>query len=441
MIRRQSHSLARLALFIAGAVIVFAIGWWDGYPFVMLSVYAMLVACWQLWQRGRLQRWVESGERQSLDMGWSDVASVIDRRRRRERSRTRRVASWLRWARDAASSFTDGMVLLDSDFRIEWVNDAAVRMLDLDVAHDTGQRVTNFVRHPDVIDQLLRDADAEQLVIDSRAEEGRLLGLESMKLLGNRHLLVIRDVTELEHAEAARRDFVANASHELRSPLTVIRGYLDGMRDDPEIDVTWHEPLAEMTRQSNRMSDLLRDLLDLSRLDRLYRSAELTPIDMSALLVKVCEDARSSAAGGRRLVIDAEPGLALLGDRPEVVLVLSNLLSNAIRYTRDGGIITARWIRHDDGAALLVEDDGIGIHADDIPRITERFYRVDKGRSRQGGGTGLGLAIVRSALERHGATLEVTSEIDKGSVFSCIFPAERVVVEPIITGDRAIGHG
>lgn len=424
-------SLSTLALLAGGAAAALAIGFWEGHPFLLLGLYGVGVAAWLLWQQARFAHWLKRGGQSPAGNRWADMAAVIQRRSTRERHRTRRLARWVRRHRDASALFPDGVVLLDSAGRIEWLNARAARLLDLDRRRDAGERLTNLVRHPEMNDYL-EDADPdEQLVIESPVDSAVLLGLQVVDLGQGQRMIVVKDVTAFETSESARRDFVANASHELRSPLTVIRGYLDAMTDDDAIDPSWREPIAEMARQSRRMSDLLRDLMDLSRLDRMYRPAELNRIAMSELLHRVCADALSSARAERIVSIDADEALDLLGDQPEIALLVTNLVSNALHYTGDNGRIGVRWNASDTGAVLVVEDNGIGIPAEDIPRLTERFYRVDKGRSRERGGTGLGLAIVHNALERHGASLEIHSELGRGSVFSCHFPEQRIVYSPL----------
>lgn len=429
-----------LSYFLGGALLALLLGWWEGHPFVVLSVYALAVAAWSLWQQARFGQWLARDQRLS-GLGWDNLADRVDRLRLRERQRTRRVVTALRLARDAARASPDGLVVLDTGMRINWLNPAAELLLGLDRRRDTGERFTNLVRHPRMAQCLQLAQPGDSLVLDSRGGSERSLGLQAAPLENGGRLIVVRDVTAEQKSSDARRDFVANASHELRSPLTVIRGYLEAMAGDPGIDETWHRPLQEMSRQAQRMSDLLRDLMDLSRLDRLYRPAELEEIAMAAMLHRVGPDVVAAIGAQRKLHIEADPDLRLLGDQPEIVLIVSNLVANAARYTGSDGVISVRWQPVPEGAILSVSDNGIGIAREEIPRLTERFYRVDKGRSREAGGTGLGLAIVGNALERHGARLEIDSEIGKGSVFRCIFPRDRVVISNSELDKKVSNHG
>ena len=226
-----------------------------------------------------------------------------------------------------------------------------------------------------------------------------------------------------------RRDFVANASHELRSPLTVVSGYLDAMRADARLEGDWGAPLAEMEHQMQRMSDIIKDLLELSRLETEAREAPFAPVDVPVLLQRIQRESQALGYGPRDVAIEIGEPLWILGAESELYSAFSNLVFNAMRYTPDSGKVRIRWMVDGDGAALSVSDTGVGIAPEHLPRLTERFYRVDRSRSRDSGGTGLGLAIVKHVLQRHGSELSVESEPGKGSMFTCRFPAERVTRE------------
>jgi two-component system phosphate regulon sensor histidine kinase PhoR len=223
-----------------------------------------------------------------------------------------------------------------------------------------------------------------------------------------------------------RRDFVANASHELRSPLTVISGYLDTLADDPDLDPAWQLPVQEMRRQSDRMGGIVQDLLDLSRLEARTGEAERSPVDVGGMLALMRKDVltRPERPAEMNLVLDSD--VLLLGSETELHSIFANLISNAVKYTPAGGRIDVRWWTDEEGGHVEVRDTGIGIPAEHVPRLTERFYRVDPGRSRKLGGSGLGLAIVKHALQRHGGRLEIQSVEGKGSVFRCHFPVTRL---------------
>jgi two-component system phosphate regulon sensor histidine kinase PhoR len=257
--------------------------------------------------------------------------------------------------------------------------------------------------------------------------DGNWLNCRVVPYGADQKLLLLRDVTERIRLSKMRRDFVANASHELRSPLTVIAGYLDSLTDDENIPADWAKPVEQMQGQAQRMRHILGELLELSRLESAGKSKADEPLDVGDLL----EGARNAFEGHARvasIVIDANPEVQLKGDATEIETVIVNLLSNAVRYTPTDGQISLTWQAGADGGDLIVADTGEGIAAQHLPRLTERFFRVDRGRSRDNGGTGLGLAIVKHVLARYDAELIISSEPDVGSEFRCHFPPDRVVV-------------
>jgi two-component system phosphate regulon sensor histidine kinase PhoR len=239
-------------------------------------------------------------------------------------------------------------------------------------------------------------------------------------------LALVRDVTRQARLEAMRKDFVANASHELRSPLTVISGYLETLTQDAAIDPAIVAPLQEMRRQALRMTGIVQDLLDLSRLEASDRAAPSEPIDVVALMAQLRRDVLARTAHPAQVLMHADSNAKLLGEEELIHSAFANLVDNAAKYTPAEGSLQMRWWTDDQGAHFSVADTGIGIAADHIPRLTERFYRVDGGRSRETGGSGLGLAIVKHVLQRHGAQLSIESQEGRGSNFTCHFPSARV---------------
>jgi two-component system phosphate regulon sensor histidine kinase PhoR len=246
-------------------------------------------------------------------------------------------------------------------------------------------------------------------------------------------LLILRDVTNEARLESMRKDFVANASHELRSPLTVIGGYLDALADEPGLDPAWQQPVQEMRRQSDRMRNIVQDLLELSRLEAQGGDAELAPVDVGGMLALIRKDALARPERPGTVDLQLESDALLLGSESELHSIFSNLVSNAVKYTPASGRVEIRWWADARGGHVEVRDTGIGISSEHLPRLTERFYRVDAGRSRKMGGSGLGLAIVKHALQRHGGRLEVQSVEGQGSTFSCHFPPERVLPRDRVT--------
>jgi two-component system phosphate regulon sensor histidine kinase PhoR len=314
-------------------------------------------------------------------------------------------------------------VILDED-RIQWCNDTAQLHLEVDPARDVGTPITHLVRIPEFLDYL-EHGDHRKPVTVQAPHADRVLSLQVVKYGAGQSLVLSRDVTQFQRVERMRREFVANVSHELRTPLTVVSGFLETLRDelDPAAATRYIDLMSE---QARRMQRLVEDLLTLSALESSPPPPMEEAVDMHALMERLGAEARVLSGGRHRIVVDGERGLDLVGSEKELESAFGNLVSNAIRYTPEKGEVRLKWQRTDEGAAFEVEDTGIGIAPEHIPRLTERFYRVDRGRSRETGGTGLGLAIVKHALSRHGGNLAITSEPGKGSRFSARFSGPRL---------------
>ena len=421
---------ASIALFLVVLALVAWLG--VGHLFVWLFVASFVYLCWHLFNLYRLDRWLRRGRQlftpASLGV-WGELFNQFYRLRRRDRERKRRIAFLLREFRDSTSAMPDAVVLLDSLWEIMWFNAAAERLLGLRPRQDLRRRIGNLIRHPDFVGYLRHGVFDEPVDIPAPASPGVRISLRLVSYGSDQHLLIARDVTRLHRLEEMRRDFVANASHELRSPLTVIGGYLDAMRADERLESDWGVPLAEMQHQMQRMLAIIKDLLELSRLETEAREAPFAPVDVPTLLQRIQRDALALGHGPRDVVVDIKDRVWVLGSESELFSAFSNLVFNAMRYTPESGRVTMRWWMEEDGVRLSVTDTGVGIAPEHIPRLTERFYRVDRSRSRDSGGTGLGLAIVKHVLQRHDADLEVESEPGKGSAFTCHFPMERVARE------------
>jgi two-component system phosphate regulon sensor histidine kinase PhoR len=408
-----------------------------GY-FIFHHLFAWLFAAtfvylvWHVINLYRLDRWLRRGRQLSTPASrgvWGELFNQFYRLRRRDRERKRRIAYLLREFRNSTSAMPDGVVLLDALWEIIWFNDAAERLLGLRPGQDLRRRIGNLIRHPDFVGYLRHGNFDEPIDIAAPAAPGVRVALHIVPYGSDQRLLLARDVTRLHRLEEMRRDFVANASHELRSPLTVVGGYLDAMRADPRLEHDWGVPLAEMEHQMQRMLEIIKDLLELSRLETEAREAPFAPVDVPSMLQRVQREALALGYGPRDVAVDIKDPIWILGSEGELFSAFSNLVFNAMRYTPDSGKVTIHWSMDDDGVRLSVIDTGVGIAPEHIPRLTERFYRVDRSRSRDSGGTGLGLAIVKHVLQRHDAELKVESEPGKGSVFTCRFPLERVARE------------
>jgi two-component system phosphate regulon sensor histidine kinase PhoR len=354
-------------------------------------------------------------------------------RANRARRDYRRLLKEIRKSTDA---MPDGAVILDEINEIVMCNRAAKRLAGFKRKKDRGQRVDNILRDPKLTKLLNSGELSRDIEIASPVRDGAWLNCRIVPYGANQKLLFIRDITERVRLTKMRRDFVANASHELRSPLTVISGYLDSLADDAALSESWGQPIGRMQQQAQRMNHIVGELLELSRLESAGPAGTDEVVDVAGLLAaarKYYEGQENVAA----IEVVTESTAQLLGRGDEIESLISNLLSNAVRHTPPEGRITLRWRSDAQGAEINVSDTGEGIPSEQIPRLTERFFRVDRGRAREDGGVGLGLAIVKHVLGRHDGDLTVTSEIGQGSEFCCHFPASRVVVDsPIpLAGD------
>lgn len=426
MMRHWLPELLCLAAMLIAALIV---GLLVGRVGLWLFAAAMLYLGWNLANLYRLYRWLTHNRRFDVPHVWGLWGSIFDQfyqLRRRDRERKHRVAQLLREIRDTSVAMPDGLVILDRSGEIRWLNAAAGRLLNLRVPQDIGQRLRNLVRHPDFIHYLSAGDFREPVTLVAPFRPDQHLSLQMVPYGEEQRLVLVRDVTHVRRLEEMRREFVANASHELRSPLAVISGYLESMSEDARLQAEWGKPLAAMRNQSARMTAIVSDLLELSRLETERREAPYAPVDVGSLVRRIREAALSLGEGPAEITLDLDDSLHLLGAERELYSAFSNLVFNAMKYTPPGGTVSASWQAEGEGAVFTVADTGIGIPAAHLPRLTERFYRVDRSRQRDSGGTGLGLAIVKHVLQHHGATLSIESIPGRGSRFSCHFRAERV---------------
>lgn len=362
---------------------------------------------------------------------WGEIIAIVNRIYRRKQFHKRRVVQLLREFRRLTSAMPDGAVLLNAENEILWFNQRAAEWLKLQRKRDFGFRIENLLRHPNFIDymrKISKDGAADGAVFIPMP--GEITRWISVYLVQTRNapqrLLIVRDVTRQMLLESMRKDFVANASHELRSPLTVITGYLDALGDDESLAAGWREPIGEMRRQSYRMRAIIDDLLELSRLEESHELAADDPVNIGGILAMLRKEVLSLERRPKTITLQIDSPKNVRGAENELHSVFSNLINNAVKYTPVEGEIQIRWWVDAEGGHVSVLDTGIGIASEHIPRLTERFYRVDAGRSRALGGSGLGLAIVKHALQRHEAQLEVRSELGRGSTFICHFPLQRI---------------
>ncbi|HQR04550.1 MAG: phosphate regulon sensor histidine kinase PhoR [Proteobacteria bacterium] len=386
----------------------------------------------------RMRIWLRAPDARTLprDQGlWGDIFVDLYRSWRRQRDERDRSAITLERFRSAVRALPEGVVMLDREHRIEWFNQVAQRQFGFDASRDLGTVVTQLIRHPRFALCLRGTGDADPVLIRAGTGEGRELSVLVVPFEAGGSLVHARDVTQLQRVESMRRDFVANVSHELRTPLTVITGLTESLMDDTMAgaDIR-HHYLGMVRDQARHMNRLVEDLLTLSRLETQDGPVQEEVIDGAALAAAVVEQGRVLSAGRHVLTMNVTP-VSLRGSATEIYSAFINLVSNAVRYTPDGGHIEVCWGIEGGVPVFSVRDDGIGIAPEHLPRLAERFYRVDRGRSSATGGTGLGLAIVRHILLRHQAALQISSAPGMGSTFRAVFPASRVADEEVVVAD------
>jgi two-component system, OmpR family, phosphate regulon sensor histidine kinase PhoR len=421
-----TFALARLAGILLLGLIV---GLLVGPIWLWILAAACLYLGWQLVTLYRLDRWLRlRSQIDPPDLGgiWGDIVAQVVRLHRRKQFHKQRLIQLFRELRRSTAALPDGVIILSTQREIVWFNRRAARLLGLRRPVDVGLRIDNLIRSPEFVLYLHGDDFAMPLVIRPPVQLDLYLALQVVPYGGGQSLLLVRDVTRQMRLEAMRKDFVANASHELRTPLTVISGYLDTLADDSSIDSAWAGPIKDMRAQARRMNAIIADLLVLSRLESTDGEAPRDAIDVPGMLERLQRDALASADRPRHVLLDLESPDGLFGSAHELESAFTNVLVNGMKYTPAEGTVRMRWWIDGEGAYFSVIDSGIGIPAEHIPRLTERFYRVDAGRSRGQGGSGLGLAIVKHALQRHGGWLDVQSTEGKGSTFTCHFPQQRI---------------
>ncbi len=412
------------------ALLGLVIGWWLGSALLGMWVGLAMYLLMHLRHLAALRKWFDSPKMVELpEPGgiWGEVFESLLNLQKRNRKRKKRLAAIVAEFQSSTEALPDGAVVLGERGEIIWFNTAGRMLLGLRSPQDFGQRVANLVRHPAFTSYFMNGDYTGEVEAPSPINAAAMLSYRIIPYGNGQRLLVVRDVSDARRLDIVRRDFVANASHELRTPLTVLRGYLDMMSADTDQALqTWAAPIAEMRSQAQRMEALIADLLKLARIEAESQQARLDLLDVPSMLQRTLDDARVVSKGQHRFETDIAANVQLLGRDVEVQSIFSNLLANACHYTLSGGIIRVRWWADAEGAHFSVADTGIGIAEKDLPRLTERFYRVDVGRSRSSGGTGLGLSIVKHAIERHEARFKIDSELGLGSTFSCHFPSHRL---------------
>jgi two-component system phosphate regulon sensor histidine kinase PhoR len=404
-------------------------GWLVGHIALAMVAAGGIFLAWQVFNTWRLHSWLKNPQRNAPESHgiWAEIFDGLrgleQHRRQQESSYKTMIAEF----QSLTNALPDATLIIDSHDNITWCNDSAVALLGLRIPEDLGQAVTNLLRGPDFAQWLAAENRANnRLEMPSTLNDNRWWQVTAVPFQQDQWLIVLRDITELHNVEQVRRDFVANISHELRTPVTVFLGYLEMLQNHPEPEIS--SAVERMQTQALNMKSLLDDLLELSRLQSDEIQGEVQEIDIPGMVEQLKEQAEEISAGRHSLEFNVQPGLRLTGVATDLESAFRNLIINAIRYTPEKGQITVSWLDSPDGPCFAVKDTGIGIPRRDLPRLTERFYRVGSGRDRQSGGTGLGLAIVKHVLNAHKANLIIRSELGEGSEFICQFPRDRKIL-------------
>lgn len=416
----MTSSLRReIELLLAWIVLLLIIGSLLEQLQLVLLLGMFVYIFWTLFNLNRLTRWLSKPSKHTPDTFgvWDEVYYQLYHLYRRQRKARRRLTSILNRFKTSTQALPYATIVLNEVNEIEWFNPAAQQLFDFHSSLDVGQRIDNLIRQPEFV-RYLAQRDFEQPL---EFEYDQVSVLLNITPYGNgQYLLSARDVTQQHQLNEMRRDFISNASHELRTPLTVISGYVESLMDSVD-DKAISMPLNKIQQQTQRMENIVSELIDLAKLESSPLVEDPVTIDIQALLDDVCNEAIELSGGRHSITLKYTP-VTISGNYAELRMAVSNLLTNAIRYTAEGGTIELFSKQDYNACCLCVKDNGTGIDYEHIPRLTERFYRVDEGRSREQGGTGLGLAIVKQVLDRHGGHLRIDSKPGRGSEFCCCFP-------------------
>jgi two-component system phosphate regulon sensor histidine kinase PhoR len=431
---------AELTAFLALSAGAALLGRLLGHPFALLALAWLGFLAWHWYRLYDLDRSLarpEAAEFGAPPGMWGQLhhrLRVLARAQRAEHDQLRAV---MERHHEIIRALPDATVSVGERNEIETTNRAAQDLLGLSVPRDAGQPITNLLRDPLLVQYLARGEFGEALETNAPGRPDVRLSLRVIRFGDTgKKLLLLRDVTRLAKLERMRRDFIANVSHELKSPLTVVRGHIESLAaDQSEFARKWEKPIARIEEQAQRMCHIVDDLLQLSRLETEQAASRREPVDVPALIRALCRELDATCRDTHTLETELDETLQVAGDANEIHSAFSNLVANACQYTPARGKVTIRWFESLGEARFAVADTGVGIAREHIPRLTERFYRVDQARSRSLGGTGLGLAIVKHILQRHGASLQIESEMGRGSTFTCVFPPERLIRRE----QRAIG--
>lgn len=420
-------------IFLTGLLVIVASGFIIGFPGALTILYLTGYILWILRRMDVIVHWLSEGAKPSRAPPTtgltSDMVQLIHREKKYSRKQKNRYRNTLAQFNSLAADLPDATIVLDRDLEIRWSNSAAMELLNIHPDQDRGQRIDNLVRNSEFREFLRNGNDQEELEMPGlNSSAARIIAIRKVPTGKHMIVLIAADITQRVQVREMRKAFVGDVSHELRTPLTVIRGYLELLRENDSLDPTVTEAIAQVSAQSDRMRSIVEDLLQLSKLEaNPLADGEGDTLNITAMIQSMISTL-SESHPGYRFRLQLQDSLALLGSEREIYSALHNLLTNAVRYTEAGTCITVTWQSGPEGQAIYsVADDGPGIEARHLPRLSERFYRVDAGRARDDGGTGLGLAIVKHSAQRHGGQLKIESTPGRGSTFTIVFPENRAL--------------
>jgi len=416
-----------IGLIVAGAVFGYTIG----YIVASMLVVSIGIIIWQIYQLNNMYHWIENPKHNPMPEASGQLYNVyrsINRTNTKNVKRKRQLSAYLTQFRKAVSALPDAIILVDDNGKIEWANRNATSVLGIRWPEDSMVRFGDLIRYPEV-NALLKSAYSKNspppqgIVVNSISNSEQTISFKCVRYTNDLRMVIARDVSRLIKVNQIHSDFVANVSHELKTPLTVLKGYVEILKDSPDLPSKFATPLAQMNLQCLRMELIVGDLLYLAKLEDTDNIKPHSKIDMTNVVNTILE-AVSPLIDEKhhKIELDIDYSINLSGAQTELNSAFSNLITNAINYTPENGVIKVRWQTRGNSAVFSVEDNGFGIAAQHLERLTQRFYRVDTDRSREGGGTGLGLAIVKHVLQRHSAELEISSQEGEGSTFACVFP-------------------
>ena len=408
------------------------LAWGSNLGWIAMGIGFGGLTTWRRYQAARVATWLKSARDQTPpeDVGpWTDVVRQLEHNLHLQNELLAQAQETSDAVMAAAQALPVGVIALDQSLSIIWFNKSARQQLNLNEQADLGSNLLHLIRQPEFLRYARQRAWPDPIIIKThQGNQDKLMMMQFVVYAREQRLLITRDLTQIDKLETTRRDFVANVSHELRTPLTVLAGFVETISEAPAGALTEEQTqhyFGLMREQAKRMQSIVSDLLTLSNLETSPEAEQVT-VNVAEMLNGLRQQVEALSAGRHQFEWDIESGLNLLGAPSELTSAFANLLTNAVRYTPDKGTIYVKWMSESDGARFSVQDTGIGIAAEHIPRLSERFYRVDRSRSRAAGGTGLGLAITKHIAMRHDAELQIQSRLQQGSTFSLVFAQSRL---------------